>query len=301
LPSEDLPGEGSRHEARQGRDSRREDFPGGGYELPPLVAVAHGSRDPRAAATVGGLLAVARARAVARGLPGLNVRTAFLDHSAPSLPAVLSSLAPDHRECVVVPLLLTPAYHSKTDIPGQTAKVRSVYPGLDVEVSDPLGPHRLLLGALDRRVREAWPGPRRETSVVLVAAGSSDPSANATNAALAATMAETGGWRRVTVAYASAASPSAAEAVAALVSESRAADGAAGRGPVVVASYLLAPGYFADKVRDTSLAAGATAVTDVLGAAPEVADIIIDRYLSEAGGRAAAPLAAWALCPLRNG
>jgi hypothetical protein len=105
-------------------------------------------------------------------------------------------------------------------------------------------------------------------------------------------MAETGGWRRVTVAYASAASPTAAEAVTAATAEG---------GPVVVASYLLAPGYFADKVRDTSLAAGATAVTSVLGAAPEVADIIIDRYLSEAGGRAAAPLAAWALCPERMG
>lgn len=288
-------------------DLRGGDLPGPEGDLPPLVAVAHGSRDPRAAATVGGLLAVVRARAAARGLPGLNVRTAFLDHAAPSLPAVLSSLAPDYRDCVVVPLLLTPAYHSKTDIPGQTAKVRSVYPGLNVVLARPLGPHRRLLGALDRRVREAWAGPGRETSVVLAAAGSSDPAANATNAALAATMAETGGWRRVTVAYASAASPTAAEAVAALAAESRASGGGAfgggafGSGPVVVARYLLAPGYFADKLRDTSLAAGATAVTDVLGAAPEVADIIIDRYLGEAGGQASAPLAAWALCPERMG
>jgi sirohydrochlorin ferrochelatase len=85
------------------------------------------------------------------------------------------------------------------------------------------------------------------------------------------------------VAYASAASPTPAEAVAALR-----ADG----GPVVVATYLLAPGYFADKVRDTSLAAGAAAVTGVLGAAPEIADVIIARYLAEAGGQAAAPLVA---------
>lgn len=270
----------------RGRDSRRGDLLSGEHDLPPLVAVAHGSRDPRAAATVGGLLAIVRARAAARGLPGLNVRTAFLEQAPPSLPSVLGSLAPEYRECVVVPLLLTAAYHSKIDIPGQTAKVRSVFPGLEVGVSDPLGPHRLLLRALDRRLRETWPGPRGETSLVLAAAGSSDPSANAANAALAAHLAETGGWRRVVVAYASAASPSVAEAVAALVSANR---------PVVVATYLLAPGYFADKVRDTSVAAGADAVTSVLGAAPEVADVIIGRYLSEAGGQTAAPLAARAL------
>jgi sirohydrochlorin ferrochelatase len=47
---------------------------------------------------------------------------------------------------------------------------------------------------------------------------------------------------------------------------------------VVVASYLLAPGLFADRIRDASLAAGAAAVSPALGAAPEVADVILDRY-----------------------
>jgi sirohydrochlorin ferrochelatase len=260
----------------------------GGLTPAPLVAVAHGSKDPRAAATIGGLLALVRARAAARGLPGLNVRTAFLDHAAPSLPQVLGSLEPEYRECVVVPLLLTAAYHAKTDIPGQIAKSSAAYTGLDVALADPLGPHRLLLRALDRRLREALPVlvdtfARQQTSVVLAAAGSSDPSANATNAALAAKMQETGGWRRVVVAYASAASPTPAEAVAAL-----SADG----GPVAVATYLLAPGYFADKIRDTSLAAGADAVSGVLGAAPEVADVIIGRYLAEVREQATAPLVA---------
>jgi len=46
----------------------------------------------------------------------------------------------------------------------------------------------------------------------------------------------------------------------------------------VVASYLLAPGYFADKIHDAALEAGADAISAVLGAAPEVADVILDRY-----------------------
>ncbi len=43
----------------------------------------------------------------------------------------------------------------------------------------------------------------------------------------------------------------------------------------MVASYLLAPGRFADRVGDRSLAAGAAAVSAPLGAAPEVADVLL--------------------------
>jgi sirohydrochlorin ferrochelatase len=47
---------------------------------------------------------------------------------------------------------------------------------------------------------------------------------------------------------------------------------------VVVATYLLAPGYLADRIRDSSLAAGAAAVSPALGASAEVADVLLDRY-----------------------
>ena len=47
---------------------------------------------------------------------------------------------------------------------------------------------------------------------------------------------------------------------------------------VVVATYLLAPGIFADQVAAAALRAGAAAVSGVLGAAPEVAEIILRRY-----------------------
>ena len=51
-----------------------------------------------------------------------------------------------------------------------------------------------------------------------------------------------------------------------------------------MASYLLAPGIFADKVRESSLAAGAAAVSAVLGAAPEVADLVLRRYAEASAG-----------------
>ena len=75
-------------------------------------------------------------------------------------------------------------------------------------------------------------------------------------------------------AYASAAAPSPAAAVTGLLQ--------AGASRVLVATYLLAPGFFADRVRASSLAAGAAAVAAPLGAADEVADVLLDRY-QEAG------------------
>ena len=259
---------------------------------PPLVAVAHGSKDPRAAATVSELLGVVAARAADAGGRGVDVRAAFLDHCAPSLPQVLGALgggrarpleraeASGKTQCIVVPLLLTAAYHSKSDIPAQLAAATSAAAGsnaaaLDVRCTDTLGPHPLLLAALERRLGEAGvsvdsAAARARTAVLLAAAGSSDPAANAPVADLAARWRRDQGWRAVVPAYASAAGPSPAEAVAALRAE--------GSGPVVVATYLLAPGYFADKIRAAATEAGASAVAGVLGATAEVADVVLARY-----------------------
>lgn len=252
---------------------------------PSLVAVAHGSKDPRAAAAVSELLAVTRSRAAARGLAGLEVRAAFLDHCAPSLPQALSAAA--DGTCVVVPLLLTAAYHSKTDIPAKIAAARG---GAGVSCAGTLGPHPLLLAALERRlagagVAVADRAGRARTSVVLAAAGSSDPAANATIAALATRWQARGGWHAVVPAYASAAGPRPDEAVRELLAVGV-------PGPVVVATYLLAPGYFADKIRAAGLRAGAAAVSPALGPAAEVADVIVERYLAAVPAELSGPVAA---------
>jgi sirohydrochlorin ferrochelatase len=229
---------------------------------PPLVAVAHGSRDPRAAATVEDLLDLVRRRS------GLPVVTSYLDHAPPAPAQALGALAgAGAGEAVVLPLLLTAAYHSKTDIPGALMEVRRTHPRMRLHYGATLGPHPLMTAALERRLAEAGIRPDPDTALVLAAAGSSDPSANATITRMAHGWR---GWRRVVPAYASAARPTPAEAVRALLD--------AGIARVAVASYFLAPGHFADKVRDESLAAGAVAVSAALGAAPELAEIIQQRY-----------------------
>ncbi|HUY46196.1 MAG TPA: sirohydrochlorin chelatase [Streptosporangiaceae bacterium] len=266
---------------------------------PPLVAIAHGSRDPRAGATVTELLAVARERAPARGVAGLDARAAFLGHAPPAAMQVLTALAGEtefagraglaggaggERDVVVLPLLLTNAYHSGTDIPGLLDEAQATLPALRIRYGAPLGPHPGLLRALERRLAEAGLDPVGEagrTAVVLASAGSSNPAANAVIARMAADWQAARGWQAVLPAYASAASPAPEEAVAHLLR------GGARR--VVVASYLLATGLFADRIRARSLAAGAAAVSAPLGAALEVADVLLARYLeAAASGRARA-------------
>lgn len=241
--------------------------------------MAHGSRDPRAAATIEELLDLVRTRAARHGLAGLPVSTAYLGHTPPSPGQVLGALPAG--PVVVLPLLLTSAYHSKTDLPAvlRAASARSGG-ALQISYGDPLGPHPLLVTALERRLAEAGVLPGDPgTSVVLAAAGSSDPRACAVVARLTALWRGRRGWRDVLPAYASAAAPPPGGAVSALL--------AGGARRVVVASYLLAPGRFAGQVRDEALAAGAAVVSAPLGAAPELADIVLTRYAAARAGHAA--------------
>jgi len=242
-----------------------------------LVAVAHGSADPRAAAAIGELMPLVARRAAERGLGVPDLRVAYLSHAAPSVSQVMSTFRPG-AQVTVLPLLLTAAYHSKTDIPRVLART-----GLRVTYGEPLGPHPLLLRALEGRLPSAAFRNPAEIGVVLAAAGSSDPEANATIARLAVQWQARTGWFAVRPAYASAAAAGGqgstadpAQAVAELLR--------AGARRVMVATYLLAPGLFADRIRDASLAAGAAAVSPALGASAEVADVVLDRY-QEAGAR----------------
>ena len=259
--------------------------PGAGQAWPPLIAAAHGSADPRAAAAVAELAGLVRARAGRFGLRGLQVRAAYLGHALPSVPDALEALCGDGRcrTAVVLPLLLTEAYHSDADLPAVLRAAGRRLPGLRLRYGRPLGPHPGLLRALERRLAEtgvdaaARPGAAG-TAVVLAAAGSSRPAANAAVARAAQAWQRARGWRSVVPGYASAASPTPAEAVRTL----RRADPPR----VAVATYLLAPGVFADRIREQSLAAGAHAVSAPLGPAPEVADIVIERYLQAIGAPA---------------
>ncbi|HEV7651279.1 MAG TPA: sirohydrochlorin chelatase [Actinophytocola sp.] len=243
---------------------------------PPLVAVAHGSRDPRSAAAVAALVDVVRARA-----PGLDVRTAFLDLSAPRLPDVLAALhGAGHRDVVVVPLLLGEAFHARVDLPSVVAETTARLPRLAVSVAGVLGPDPRLASAALRRLRAAGVrGGDPALGVILAAAGSSHRPANAAVSTVAASWAPLG-FAGVEAAFASTASPDVPAAVAALR--------ARGARRIAVASWFLAPGRLPDRVAALARAASPGApVAAPLGADPEIAELVLDRYAAAAAAETA--------------
>lgn len=229
---------------------------------PVLLVIAHGSRDPRHAATVHAL--VRRVRALR---PDVRVETGFLDFNVPSAQGVLESLAVQGvRDVVALPLLLTRAFHAKADIP---AVLADAPPQLRIHQAEVLGPSPLLLAALERRLYEAGlsPADKSSTGVVLASAGSTDPEAIAVIAEIAREWRHTG-WCAVRPAFASASLPRTQDAVRELR--------ALGCSRVAVAPYVLAPGFLPDRIARG--AAEADVLADVLGPAPEVARVVLERY-----------------------
>lgn len=237
--------------------------------MTPLVAVAHGSRDPRSAATIAALLDVVRAQR-----PDLDVRAAFLELSAPRLPDVLSALAAEgHREAVIVPLLLGSAYHARVDLPRLVADAHTRLPRLAISVAYVLGPHQHLMAVAQRRLVEAGVSlDDPSLGVVLAGAGSSDATANTFVASWAKIWARQLPVAGVLPAFASLAEPSVPDAVAALR--------ARGARRIAVASWFIAPGRLPDKV--AALAGPSAVVAEPLGPAPELASLVISRYLAAA-------------------
>jgi sirohydrochlorin ferrochelatase len=233
---------------------------------PALVALAHGSRDPRSSASITALVDAVRSMR-----PDLKVERAFLDLAKPSLDTTIDRLSRKHEEIVVVPLLLTEAYHAKVDVPSAIAAAQARHPEVRIRATPILGLEARFLEVLDLRMREALASARaRELdALVLAAAGSSDPLANQSVARLARLW---GSHHKlpVTAAFASSSPPATGEAVRAFRKE--------GRRHIAVASLFLAPGFLPDRAAELALEAGAVAVSEPLGAHPEIARTVLARY-----------------------
>lgn len=225
-----------------------------------LVLVAHGTRKQSGVSLIGDI-----AGQVSRALDR-PVRVAFVDVLGPTPAEVLSATL--DRSTVLVPAFLARGYHVTSDIPDHVAASGH----RDVTVTRALGPDPALVRVLVGRLVET--GWRPDDSVILAAAGTSEPGAmrdlHTTATWLSATIGS-----RVELAFAATGEPRIADAVAAARTRGR---------RVVVASYLLSEGLFQDRLR----ASGADLVTDPLGTHPGVTRLIASRFQ-----RASAALAPW--------
>ena len=210
-----------------------------------VVIAAHGTQDPAGVAVARQLVTELRAR-----LPGRSVLLAFVDVLGPAVRDVVAG-APG--PVTVVPAFLTSGYHVRTDVPREVAATGR----RDVIVTAAIGPHPLLVSAMADRLRAA--GWRRGDAVVLAAAGSSDERAVADVRAAAVQLSREIGCR-VRVGFVATGAPSLTALVAGLRR--------AGEPRVAVASWLLAPGLFHNRLAE----AGADVVAAPLGVHPAVVD-----------------------------
>lgn len=213
-----------------------------------LILVAHGTRRAAGVATIRAIADDVSARIGA-------VDTAFVDVIGPNPAEVLSA---SRGSATLMPAFLASGFHVHADIP---ARIReSGHPG--TVVTPPLGPDPMLADVMQDRLIQA--GMRPGDSVVMAAAGSSDSRARADVSCAAAQLAERVG--DVHVGYVATGSPRVSDVVSRVRS--------VGRRRVFIASYLLAPGLFHDRLA----LCGATAVAAPLAPHPLVTDLVIRRF-----------------------
>ncbi len=231
-----------------------------------LILAAHGTRRPVGVAMIGDLAACVGE------LLDRTVHVAFVDVLGPT-PAEVLARSDTARPAVVVPAFLSRGYHVRTDVPAHVAASgRS-----DVTVTPALGPG----GEIARIVADqlAQCGWRPGDSVILGAAGTSDPRARA-DLHLTATALSALVGSRVRLGFAATGEPHIGAAVAAARRD--------GARRVVVASYLLADGLFQERLR----ACGADLISEPLGLHPGVPRLIANRFRRAARGLAPAALRA---------
>jgi len=225
----------------------------------PLIGLAHGSRDPRAAETIAELM-----REVEALRPGLRARSAFLDLSEPELTTVVRQL---RDECgvgaaVVLPLLFTDAFHATVDAPTAVAQAE-LNCGVELRLGEILGLGDDVLEALEDSAAKAHIGAHE--AILLLAVGSSRDEANVAVHDLAYRWSQ----RRVGpvwAGFATTGEPSASAVFArALAKQHR----------IGVVPLFLAPGLLLDSVRREALAIDAE-VAQPLGSA--LAELVLQRY-----------------------
>jgi sirohydrochlorin ferrochelatase len=240
---------------------------------PTLLLVVHGSAVAASAAATDATVAAIRARR-----PAIGLTVAYIENQAPLLAdAVIDAVADaasaippsgpaaPRGPLVIVPFLLSAAFHVATDIAEAVAQARSH--GRDVIAAPVIGGHPALLIAADELVGAL---PTEPTRIVLAAAGTSDESANDVIRDTARQI----GLRRgmpVTAAFASAASPRLDDAlIDTAVAEP-------GTGHTAVIPWVLGQGLWASRIETAASTAGA-ACTEFLGSSPRLVDVVWDRY-----------------------
>ena len=231
---------------------------------PALIAVAHGSRDPRSAATMSAVVADLGVRR-----PDLDVRLAFLDLNTPSVEQVVDAVAAaGHTDAVVVPLLLGSAFHARVDLPGLLASARARHPRLRLIQADVLGADPRLVTALRERITDVDADPAdAHVGIAVAAVGASSPAANRRTERIGDLLSAGTAWH-TSVCFATT-EPTVPQAVSRLRER--------GCSRILLAPWFLAPGLLTDRLHS---AATEIARTATIGPHPLLGEVALDRYVA---------------------
>ena len=221
-----------------------------------LVATSHGTDVPAARFAISALV-----ESVREASPHLDVRAAYVDVQEPQVARVVDSI---DGPAVVVPLLLAPGFHVNVDIAAAAGRP-------SVVAARTLGPDARLTSLLLDRLTTA--GATRDDVLVLGAAGSTDARALQSVDAMARMLGAVWG-APVPVGHVGGSGTPIEDIV-------RDVSGAGRR--IVVASYLMAPGFFHERLRRC----GADVVTRPLLDGTEVdtglVSLVLERFTEAAG------------------
>lgn len=220
-----------------------------------LVATSHGTHVPEARDAITSLIEGVRSAA-----PHLDVHEAFVDVQAPYVGEVVEQI---DGPTVVVPLLLAPGFHVNVDIANATADPISI-------ASRTLGPDPQLTRVLLKRLADV--GATRDDVVVLAGAGSTnDVALRAVDAA--ARLLGTAWGSPIPVGHVGGKANPIEDVVRDVARSGR---------RVVVASYLMAPGFFFDKLKQCGADVVTRPLLDGPVADPDLVALVIDRYAEAA-------------------
>jgi sirohydrochlorin cobaltochelatase len=140
-----------------------------------VLLVGHGSRNASANRDFEELVNAYQLRN-----PDLTIELCFLELAEPVLTDALDACARRFQEIVVVPLFLFSAGHTKNDIPLALSQARQNHPMVSFRAARTLGVHPNMVDLASHRIHEIGiaPDQPRQTALVVVGRGSSDPDAN---------------------------------------------------------------------------------------------------------------------------
>jgi sirohydrochlorin cobaltochelatase len=216
---------------------------------------------------------------VAKTAAHLAVETGFLELSDPPAGVALDRLAARGlTRTSVVPLMLNPAGHAKSDVPAVLLDGRLRHPHLDLHYGRPLGTDHAVLALGTARIAEVG---GFGVPLLVLARGTSDPDANGDAYKVARLLAEMSGAPLVEVGFSGVTWPRVPDALDLLQRK--------GARRIVCLAWFLCTGILVDRLHDDCARFAHATGIDVLraghlGPHPDLVPLILARHEEALGG-----------------